>query len=130
MVPEAQDIHRAHRVTRDSGSALRTAVDPAVFAPLPAYGTRLRGIGFTDGNRASRLIIELPNDLARASRTHLLGLHASVALRGVVERLAHIARGTGERRSYRMRGLVGGMAHLALRLVEHLVFAALQPLPA
>ena len=44
MLTEAQDIHRAYRVTRAGGPTVGTAVDPAVLAPLPAYGTRLRGM--------------------------------------------------------------------------------------
>ena len=59
MSAERQDIDRAHRVTRASGPARWAAVDPAVLAPLPAYGTRLRGIGFAEGDRPSRLVVEL-----------------------------------------------------------------------
>src|SRR5258706_4748819 len=130
MVTETQDIHRTDGVTRASGSTVRTVVYPAVLAPLPAYGTRLRGIGFINDNRASRLVVELLDELACASSAHLLGLYPSGALRRIVEWLTHVARGTRKRLSNRVGGLMRGVPYLTLRLVEHLILAALQPLPA
>src|SRR5260221_12405442 len=130
MVTEAQDIRRAHRITGARGAAVRTAVYPAVLAPRPAYGTRLRGIGFADDNGTSRLVLQLLDELTGAGRAHLLGLHPSDALGRLIERLADEARGTRERLSYCMGGLVRGIPHLALGLVENVILAALQPFPA
>jgi len=130
MLTETQDIDCAHRVTWAGGPTVRAEVYPAVLIPLPAYGTRLRGIGFAEGDRPSRLVIELLNHLAGAGRAHLLGLHPSGALRGVIERLPHIARRTRKRTRNRVRRLVRGIAYLALGPVEHLILAPLQPLPA
>src|SRR5258708_19007204 len=81
MVTETQDIHRTNGVTRASGSTVRTVVYPAVLAPLPAYGTRLRGIGFIDGNRASRLVVELLDELALARCCHPFGPSPSGPMR-------------------------------------------------
>ena len=97
MLTEAQDSDRADRVARAGDPARRAAVDPALLAPLPAYGTRLRGIGFVDDNRASRLVIELLDDRAGTGGAHLLGLHPSGTPRGSIERLAHLAGRAGER---------------------------------
>jgi hypothetical protein len=125
-----EDLDRAHRVTRAGDPARRAAVDPAVLAPLPAYGTRLRGIRFRDGNSASRLIVELVDDLAGTGRTHLLGSYPPGTLCGLIERFADIAGGVGKRRSHLSRRLVAQVADAPRRLAEHSVLAALQPLVA
>src|SRR5262249_426867 len=116
--------------TRAGGAVARAALDPSECAPLPAYGTRLRAIGFVDDYCARRLVIELLDELARARGAHLLSLHASSALGRVITWLAYIARGTGERLRERLRSLVGGVSHLALRFAKQLIRAALQALPA
>lgn len=72
MLTETQDIQRAYCVTRACGPTVRATVYPAVLAPLPAYGTRLRGIALIDGDHASGLVIKLLNDLAGADGAHLL----------------------------------------------------------
>jgi hypothetical protein len=48
MLTETQDIQRAYCVTRACGPTVRAPVYPAVLAPLPAYGTRLRGIALIE----------------------------------------------------------------------------------
>ena len=48
MLTETQNIQRAYCVTRACGPTVRATVYPAVLAPLPAYGTRLRGITLID----------------------------------------------------------------------------------
>ncbi len=48
MLTETQDIQRAYCVTRACGPGARATVYPAVLAPLPAYGTRMRGIALID----------------------------------------------------------------------------------
>src|SRR5579872_3574867 len=130
MLTKAQDIDRAHRIARASGAAMGAAVYPAVLTPLPAYGTRLRGIGFIDDQGASRLVIELLDELAGTRSAHLLGLHPSAPLSRIIERLAYIARGARECRGNRVRGLVGGIAYLALGFIKQVMLAALQALPA
>ncbi len=102
MSTERQDIDRAHRIARASGPAVRATVYPAVLAPLPAYRACLRGIGFAEGERPSRLVVEQLDDLAGTGRTHLLRLLAPDALGGVIEWLTHVAGGVRE-----------GLGHLA-----------------
>ncbi len=123
MVTAGQDLHCAHRITGAGGAPVRTAGDPAVVAPLPADGTRLRGIGFVDGSRASRLVRQLLDELARAGRAgragraELLGVHPCGALGRLIARLADVAGGTGERRSDGLGGLVRRVASRTCRLV-------------
>jgi hypothetical protein len=54
MLTETQDIQRAYCVTRACGPTVRATVYPAVLAPLPAYGTRLRGIPLNESRGASK----------------------------------------------------------------------------
>ena len=110
-----------------SGPARGATVDPAVLAPLPAYGTRLRGIGFAEGDRPSRLVVELLDEFAGTGGTHLLRLYPSRALGGGIERLAHIAGRARERLRHLACRFVAEIADASLRLAEHLVLAALQP---
>ena len=63
MLTERQDIDRAHRIAWASGLALWATVYPAVLAPLPAYGTRLRAVCLIYCDRASGLVIKLLNKL-------------------------------------------------------------------
>jgi hypothetical protein len=130
MYTKGQDIQRANRIARASGPARWAAVDPSVLAPLPAYGTRLRGIGFAEGDCPSRFVVEQLDDLARAGGTYLLRLLASDTLCCVVERLTHIAGGVGEGLGHLARGLVAQVADPPMRFVEHRMLAALQPLIA
>jgi hypothetical protein len=130
MDAKGQDIERAYRIARATRPAPSAAVDPAMSAPLPAYGTRLRGIRFVDGDRAHRLVGELIDNLAGTGGAHLLSLHAPTALRGVIERLAHRARRMRERLRYLPRRLVAQIADTSLRLIQHPVFATSQPFVA
>ena len=82
MLTERQDIDRTHGVPRGRCATLLATVYPAVSAPLPAYGTRLRGKGFAEGDHPSRLVVQLLDELARAGRADLLRLHAPDALNG------------------------------------------------
>src|SRR5262249_38093855 len=105
MLIEREAIDRTCHNTWAGGAAAGAAGDPAVCAPLAAYGTRLRGIAFIDDHRASRLVVQLRDELAGAGRAHLLGVHAAGALGCVIRGLANLARGAGERLSNRVRGL-------------------------
>src|SRR5262245_56594898 len=97
MNAKRQDIDRADHVTRASGLACWATVDPVVLAPLPAYRADLRGIGFAEGERPSRLVVQSIDDLAGASGTDLLGLYTPNPLCGVIEGLTDIAAGVGKR---------------------------------
>jgi hypothetical protein len=130
MLTEAQDIHRADGVARAGGPALGAAIYTAVLAPLPAYGTRLRGKGFAEGDGPNRFVGELADDLAGTGATHLLGLHAPDELGGVVKWLAHVAGGVRKGLGYLACGLVAQVADAPLGLVEHTALAPLQPLVA
>jgi hypothetical protein len=130
MSTERQDIHRTDGITRASGSALGTPVDPAVHAPLPAYRACLRGIGFAESDRASRLVIQQLDDLACADATHLLSLLAPDALGRVVERLADVAQRAGEGFSHLACSLVAQVTNASLGLIEHAILAPLQSLVA
>src|SRR5262245_6572717 len=130
VLSEAQDIERAYRITGGRCAAIRAKVDPPVFAPLPAYGTRLRGIRFAEGDSPSRLVIKLLNELAGTRRAYLLSLDTPDALRGVIERLADIARRAGKGGRHLVRGLMAQIADAPLRLVEYLVRTAVQALVA
>jgi hypothetical protein len=130
MNTNGQDIDRTHDVTWSYRSALGAVVYPAVFAPLPAYGTRLRAICLVYGDRPSSLIIKLLDDLTRAGSADLLCLHAPDTLRGLVEGLTYIAGGTWKRLRNGVRGLMGGISYLVLRFAEYPILAALQPFPA
>ena len=118
-------VHRADRVARASGPAVGAAVDPAVRAPLPAYGTRLRGIGFAAGDRPSRRVVELLDDL-RVQAVLTCWACPRRTLGGVIEWLAPIARRARERHRHGVRGLLADIAPLALRLVKYPICAALQ----
>ncbi len=126
MVPERQDIDRTHGVPWGRCTTMRATIDPALLAPLPAYGTRLRGIGFAEGNGSSCLVVQLGDELVRASSAHLLSLHPPDALGRRIERLPNVARRTGECLYNRVRGLVAQIADAPLRLVEQAILAALQ----
>lgn len=128
MYSKRQNIDRADRVTWASDPARWTAINPAVFAPLPAYGTRLRGICFTNNDGASSLVVEVLDNAACADLTYLLRLPASNALSRVIERLTHKARRAWECLSDLMRCLVAQITHASLRFTEHLVFSALKAL--
>jgi hypothetical protein len=130
MLTETQDIQRADCVTRAYGPTVRATVYPAVLAPLPAYGTHLRGIALIDGDRASGLVIKLLNDLAGAGGAHLLSLDASTLMGRSIEWLTDVADSVRERRSDRVRGLVGSVSYLAFRFIQHPMLAPLQALPA
>jgi hypothetical protein len=135
MLTKRQNVHRTYRVAWGSGSAVRAVIDPAVPAPLPTYGTRLRGKGFAEGHHPSRLVIQLLDELARAGRADLLRLHASAPLCGLVERLTHLARHTRERAGNRVCGPVCGpvcglvcqIADAPRRLAQQARLAPLQP---
>jgi len=130
MDAKGQDIDGAYRVPWASGFTTRAAINPAVSAPLPAYGTRLRGIGFVDSDGSSRLVIKLLDNLSRASGAYLLRLHSTNALGGVVERLTDVAGRARKCLSYLPCRLMAQIADTSLRLIQHPVFAALQPLVA
>ncbi len=85
MRTERKNIHRTHHVAGTGGPTMRAAVYPAVLAPLPAYGARLRGIGFAEGNGPSRLVIKLLDEFTGTGTTDLLGLPAPDALGRIVE---------------------------------------------
>lgn len=78
MLTERQNIDRTYDIAGAGGSTVRTVIYPAVFAPLPAYGTRLRGIGFADGDGASCLVIQLLDECTGAGSTHLLRLYRPI----------------------------------------------------
>lgn len=58
VLTEREDIDCAYRITRAGGPTLRATVYPAVLAPLPAYGARLRGIVFWHRDGTSRLVVK------------------------------------------------------------------------
>jgi hypothetical protein len=130
MDTERKDIGCAYRVARAGGAAMRASVYPAVSAPPPAYGTRLRAVSLVNGNRASGLVIQLLDDLAGTRLADSLRLGAPGTLGGVVKGLAHIAPCTGERLGDLPRRLVAQITDAPLGPVEHPVLAALQPLVA
>src|SRR5262249_49093081 len=66
MVTEREVIDRTCRGTLAGGAAVWSAVAPAVLTPLPADGTRLRARDFVKSDRASRRIVKLFDELARA----------------------------------------------------------------
>ena len=105
-----QDSDCAHRIAWASGPAVRAAVDPPVRAPLPAYGTRLRGIGFAAGDRPSRRVVQQVDDLTGTGTTYRLGRFAPGTLGGASEWLAPIARRARERHRHLARGLLAEIA--------------------
>src|SRR5262249_46535333 len=125
ILTKAQDVERADRIARSTGSARWTAIDPAVSAPLPAYRTCLRGIGFIEGNSASCLVVKLLDNLPRAGRAYLLRLNSAKALGGLVEGFTDIASRTRKRLCYLSRRLVAQIADTSLRLIQRPVFAPL-----
>jgi len=126
MYTQREDIHCSYRVARTSGSARWTTIDPALFAPLPADGTRLRGRGFIERDRPSHLIVELVDEFARAGHTHLLRLHPARTLRGVVVWLSDVTGGARKRLSQLPGRLVAEIAYAPLRLSQHRILTALQ----
>ncbi len=125
ILTQAQDIERANRIARPTSAARWTAKGPAVSAPLPTYGTRLRGIRFIESHSSSRLVIQLLDELAGTSGAHLLGLYSPDALSSVVKRLPYIARRIWEGSCHLARGFVAQIANTSLRLIQHSVFASL-----
>ncbi len=130
MHTKGEDMHCATTGARGRGPPLGATVDPAVLAPPPADGTRLRAVGFVSRDRASGLVVELANDRARARRADLLSLHPPLTLGGLIERLTDRAQGTRERANHRHRCRVAQVPHLALGLVEHPIRAPLHAFPA
>ena len=95
MLTERQDIDSAYRIAGTSGPTGPAAIDPAMFAPLPAYGTRLRGKRLIESDGPNRLIVQLANNPARTGRADLLRLDAPDTLRRLIERLTDIAGALG-----------------------------------
>jgi hypothetical protein len=133
MDTKRQDIGRAYCVAGAGGTTVRAPVDPAVSAPPPAYGTRLRAIGFVNHNRACGFVVELIDELAGTGLADGLRLYLAGTLGGLIERLAHIAQRTGEGLSHLARGFVAEVtdASLApLAPIEQPILATLQALVA
>ena len=129
MNTKGQDIGCAYRIARAGGPAMGAPIHPAVSAPPPAYGTRLRAVGLINDDGADRLVIKLLDNLAGARLADRLCLRASGALHSVVERLAHIAQRARKCLGHLVCHLVAEIAHLALRFVQQTILAPLQTLP-
>src|SRR5574341_405900 len=96
MASNSQNIHAADHIAWGRLPTRPTVIEAPVLVPFPAYGTRLRGIGFVHLDRATGFIIQLGNQAGITRATDLLSLVASQVLCGIVKGLPHIARGARE----------------------------------
>ena len=129
MTTDSQNIQAANDITRRGETTLATVIRASSLVPLPAYGTRLRGVMFVDFDGATGFVIQLGNQSGIARITDLLCLATSELLCCVVKRFADIAGGARKRLRHLTRGFVEQIAHAAMRLRQHLGFAPLQTLP-
>jgi len=127
VLAETQDGERADGVAWTSGATRRATVYSKVLTPLPAYGTRLRGIGFAEGDRPSRLVVELLNEFAGTHLADLLRLHPPDAPCRLVERLTDVAGGTRKGLSDLVDRLMAQIAEAPLGLPQQAGLAPLGP---
>ena len=131
-----QDSAPLDHVTWARGLASWAPRDPAALAPLPTAWAWLRGRRLAEGDRPCRRVVELLEEFAGASGTHLLRLYPPKALRGVMGLmglmglLAGLAPRAGvvwKRLSHLMDRLVAPLAEEARARAEQRLLA---PLPA
>src|SRR5262245_17054376 len=125
------DIDASNDISWRNQSALRAAVRPLMFASLPTYGTRLRGIRFIDLNCAGQFIAKLRNDPCIGSRSDRLRLFTSHLLRRFIEWLSDIGLGFRELISNLARRFMNLISHAISRFRQHpgLAFLQLPPAP-
>lgn len=129
MTANTQDVCTADHVPGRYSSALATTIDPLTLVPLPAYGTRLRGVVFIFLDCATGLVVELCNHLCIAGATDSLRLPSPNLLSGIVKRLAHMTGCTGECFGHFAGRLVRQVSYPVGSLVQQLGFAPLQLAP-
>ena len=124
------NIDATNGVSWGRHSALLTAVYAPALVPLPAYGTRLRGVRLLRLDGPTGFVIQEANELGITRATDLLCLTTAQTLRRTVKRLAHIAGGARKRLGHLAGGFVHEIPQAAIRFRQHRGFPALQLLPA
>jgi hypothetical protein len=107
-----QDSAPLDHVPWARGLASWTPRDPAALAPLPTAWAWWRGRRLAKGDRPSRRVVEVLEELAGASGAHLLRLYPPKALRGRMGLMG-------------LMGLMAGLAEEARALAEQRLLAPL-----
>jgi hypothetical protein len=118
MTTNSQNVQTANHITWRGLSTRPTAIDTPVLVPLPAYGTRLRGIGFVHLYCTTGFIVQLRNQPGVTRTANLLRLPCAQTLCGIIEWLTHIAGGAWERLGHFARGLMHYITQAAMRFRE------------
>lgn len=123
-------VDGSYNVARRGVATVSTPINPSALLPTPAYGTRLRAIGFWHDHCARTFVVKLIDDLRVACRTYLLCLDAANLLRRLIERLTDNHFSIRKLFLHQGRRFMRQIIDSIARLSQHLGLASLKLFPS